>query len=289
MNKSRFQILLEDTFESLLSVVKMCVLSTFRVRLPARVHDECVILGNGPSLTASIQDHKDFIRDKELVCVNYFAQTDLYTELKPKNYIVNAPELWRDDVDHHYLEKGEKLFETILARTVWETNLFIPISAKKFGRWKKKIKQNSLINIVYFNTTPIAGFSKFVFFMMKRNMGLPRPHNVLIPGIAVACNMGFQKIYLFGVDHSWLENIWVNDQNEVLLTQKHFYDKETATGKPMNNMGKGKRRLHEVLQKFAYTFRGYFVLQEYSQSLGIEIINMTPDSYIDAFPRCKSD
>ena len=248
---------------------------------------DCVILGNGPSLTKAISGQREWLNGKALFCVNHFAESEIYSELRPTNYVLNAPEMWMDDVEEAHYKKGEKLFDSIAKYTTWPLNLYIPIASRKFTRWKKRIKQNKNIKIHYFNTTPIQGFQFFSFFCFKKGLGLPRPHNVLIPTIVLSCNLGFEKIYLWGADHSWLKDIWVNDNNLVLLTQKHFYDQKSATPKPMDKLGKGSRKLHEILQKFAYAFEGYFILRNYAGWRGNKIINATPDSYIDAFERLK--
>ena len=222
---------------------------------------------------------------REFFCVNHFGETDFYTQLKPKNYVLNAPEMWMDDVEEAHRKKGEKLFTAISERTQWNITLFLPVQARKYQRWQNKVGTNPLIKVCYFNTTPVEGFSNFVYWLIHKNLGLPRPHNVLIPSIALACNMGFRTIYLTGADHSWLKDLWVTNDNQVLLTQKHFYDKDTAQARPMDKLGKGERKLYEILQKFVYAFKGYFVLLEFSKKKNIEIINMTEGSYIDAFER----
>ena len=46
-------------------------------------------------------------------------------------------------------------------------------------------------------------------------------------------------------------------------------------------------RLYTILYHMYVAFKSYFVLEAYSRSLGKEIINVTPGSYIDAFKRMK--
>lgn len=285
MNKSKLQLLIEDMINSLLSVFKIFILSKFYLSLPKRNYDQCVILANGPSLTGSIKTGQKLFENKDLICVNNFAETEYYKQLKPVHYILISPELYRPDVVDFLKHKRERLFNAITQNTQWPINLFIPSEARKYKEWKSIIQQNKNINICYFNTTPIEGLQSITFFLFRKNMGMPRPHNVLIPSIFLSCNLAYEKIYLLGVDHSWLKEIWVTDQNRVLLTQKHFYDEKEAKPMPMNRAGKGERKLFEVLQKFVYAFRGYIVLEEYAKKNDVHIINLTPGSYIDAFER----
>jgi hypothetical protein len=124
---------------------------------------------------------------------------------------------------------------------------------------------------------------------------MPRPHNVLIPSLILSINMKFSNIYVCGADHSWLKEIYVDNENEVLLSQKHFYDKQAqkqsdyrdmAVPQPMYHGGSNnKRKLHEVLEKFYYTFRSYWKIKSLAESQAVKIYNITPISYIDAFDR----
>jgi hypothetical protein len=219
--------------------------------------------------------------------VNHFAESEYYKQIKPNFYVLNAPEMWMEDVESFHREKGQKLFKSIADNTSWSLQLFIPAQAKKVRGWQKVLSENKFITINYFNTTPLEGFEKFIFKMMENGWGMPRPHNVLIPSIILSMRMGFKKIYLAGADHSWLKEIFVSEDNEVFLTQKHFYDEKKAEARTMDKLGKGSRKLHEVLEKFTYAFSCYFLLNRYAKKKQISIINLTEGSFIDAFDRAK--
>ncbi len=287
MDKSKFQIFIENLLLSSLSLLKILLLSKFRIKYEKSRDDdsECIILGNGPSLNKTIAENPFFFKNKTLICVNHFAESDLYKELKPNYYVLNAPEMWMDNVDVFNYKKGENLFKAIAKNTFWDIVLYINYNAKKYKRWYKTLSSNSYIHINYFNTTPIEGYNFFNHFLFKRNLGMPRTHNVLIPSLMIILNSKFEKIYISGADHSWLKEINVTDDNRVLLTQKHFYDKKTAKELPMGKLGKGERKLHEILMKFAYSFKGYFRIKKYADLMGISIINITQGSFIDAFEK----
>jgi hypothetical protein len=269
------------------SKVKIILLSRFFIRLPHEKndHDECVILGNGPGLNLTVTRHRSFLENKTLICVNQFAETELYRQLKPAIYVLGAPEMWLDDVEEFYYKKGENLFSGISRHTEWQIRLYIHRSAHKYKRWQEIIKSNKNITVCYYNPTPVEGFRWFRNLCFRWNLGMPRPHNVLIPSLMIALNSSFNIIYLAGADHSWLKDVYVTEDNEVLLSQKHFYDATTPLARPMDKLGKGSRRLHEVLMKWVYSFRGYFDILEYSISINKKIYNITPGSYIDAFER----
>lgn len=282
------QRLITEGLQTVFTLFKILLWSGFNKRPKILFpHDKCIIMGNGPSLNKSLTEFEVSLGNYTLICVNHFAESPVYKKLKPEIYVLNAPEMWLNDVEPYYYEKGEKLFDAIRKNTDWEMNLFIPYSAKKHGRWQKSLMQNKRIKVHFFNSTPVEGYQWFRYSCYRNYLGMPRPHNVLIPSIMISLFLNFRKIYLFGTDHSWMKDIWVTEENEVLLNQKHFYDEDTSRAKPMDKLGKGKRKLYEVLQKFVYAFYGYFEIEAFSKTKGQDIINCTEGSYIDAFQRSK--
>ena len=287
MEEANFRVFVSQLLLSFYTFLKIIIKSSFRIKLIKSKHKEIVILGNGPSLNNSIEENKDFINNKIKLCVNFFPLSNLYESLEPDIFVTSAPELWRDNVDVIYKTQAIELFRTIAYKTKWKLYFCIPIEAKMFKNWKEIVSKNENIEILYFNNTSIEGFFFFNKFLYKLNLGMPKPHNVLVPSLMLAINMEFDKIYLFGADHSWLRDISVNDNNVVLINQKHFYDVNTSKPMTMHKAGKGQRSLHEVLTKFVFSFRSYFEINKYALRRGQEIYNCTPNSFIDAFERLK--
>ncbi len=270
--------------QSLASLLKVIIWSR-PVKLPNPQHQEIVILGNGPSLKEFLSTQFNFLQDKDLMAVNHFADTDAYWQLKPAYYMINVPEFWTDDVDEDVRQKKLRLIQNLIEKTDFPLHLFLGSGAKKSKLWRDIPEKNTHIKLYYINPTPVEGFKSFRFFCYKHLCGMPRPHNVLIPSLMTAINMGYHKIYLLGADHSWLKDLYVAPDNRVFLTQKHFYDSQTARPEVMKKMGKNQRRLHEILHKFMLSFKAYFDIDDYAKTQGSHIINLTPNSYIDAFER----
>jgi hypothetical protein len=100
--------------------------------------------------------------------------------------------------------------------------------------------------------------------------------------------LGYEEIFFLGADHSWLPELSVNNNNEVLVNQKHFYDEESSIARQMHkNEGRGNRRIHEVLHKFMLTFAAYHSLNDNAVKKGVKIVNLTEGSFIDAFDKKK--
>ncbi len=289
INKSKLQIFVEDAVLSALSLFKVIILSDFfvkRVKSPEDKRKEAVILANAPSLKKSIEEYKEFLQDKDLFAVNFFWKSEYFLELKPKHYIILSTNYWAEgktDIN----DKGRKeTFKKLVELTTWPMYLYVPTIAKKHKAWKELIARNPNIKVHYLNITPVEGFQWLNFWLYRHNLGMPRPHNVLIPSIKLAIEMQYEKVYLFGAEHSWLQSIYVAENNKVYLVQRHFYDKKAPKAEVMyKGTTNEERNLADVLTKFVYTFQSYYELEDYARKNGVKILNATKDSYIDAFDR----
>ncbi|WNB17271.1 hypothetical protein [Marivirga arenosa] len=279
-----------------LSIIKIIFMSRvpFNSKLEKKPGKSLVLLGNGPSLNDTLKQ-KDFFEDKDLLCVNYFCRTEEFQELKPSYYVITSLEYFFNEEKEHFAIERRRTLESIAKNTHWPMIFFIPAKAKSQQEWKSIFKDNKYISIYYFNTTPISGLSFFTNFCFSNNLGMPRPHNVLIPAMMLGIRMRYEYLYVAGADHSWLKEIYVDSDNEVLLSQKHFYDnqakkqehyRDMSVAQPMYHGGSAAtRKLHEVIEKFYYTFRSYWKIKSYAEDKSVNIYNITPESYIDAFDR----
>ena len=120
----------------------------------------------------------------------------------------------------------------------------------------------------------------------RLGLGMPRPRNVLIPSIMLAINSGYRRVYVAGADHSWTQTLWVDEDNRVVSIQPHFYQDNEEEKKRVATEYHNYP-LHQILQSLYIAFRSYFDIADYAKSRNVEIINITPESFIDAFPRMK--
>jgi len=74
MNKTFLQIFIENLVLTMLSIVKVLILS-YKSNLKKRnsSNEHCIILGNGPSLTDSMSRLGNFVEKTQLFCVNHVA------------------------------------------------------------------------------------------------------------------------------------------------------------------------------------------------------------------------
>lgn len=287
MKKSAFQIFVENLIKTLLSILKIVLMSSWGTKIFKSIDntDKCYILGNGPSLKLTLKENLDLIKNTDNFAVNAFWKSKYYDQIQPKYYIIISTNYWAKGKIDANEEIRSQTFEAIAQKTNWRMTLIVPFVAKKHYEWKKIIGVNENITIKYVNITPIEGFSSFINWALKANLGLPRPHNVLIPAIKVAIDLSYQEIVVLGADHSWLKDIYVGVDNKVYLSQKHFYDNNPTPEVMYDGTSNRVRTLSEMLMKFVHSFRSYFVLKTYADSKGINVYNATPESFIDAFER----
>lgn len=279
MNKfDVISVFFSKTGQTLASIAKIILLSKFGKISKSGIGEDIVILGNGPSLNTTISESAEFLALHKKLAVNFACNAPVFFELKPEYYVLADPHFFASDA-----ENVISLWSN-LAKVDWQMTLFIPF--KKNSSRLSELVSNKNIRIERYNLTPIEGFKGFCHKVFRSGLGMPRPRNVLIPSIMLAIAAGFKKIYIAGADHSWMKTISVNDNNEVVSIQPHFY-KENEQEKKRVNTEYMHYPLHQIVYSFYVAFKSYFEIKAYADSIGTEIWNITPGSFIDAFPRKK--
>ena len=264
---------------SLASVIKVVLLSKPTQKAAKCNEKEVVVLGNGPSLNKTISEHKDFLMARDRIAVNFAANAPIFFDLCPTGYVLADPHFFNGvSTDPNVA----KLWDNISSAT-WNMTLYIPVSQRKFALLAN-LKSN--IKICFYNLTPVEGFKGLSQLIYRLGLGMPRPRNVLIPSIMLAINSGYRRVYVAGADHSWTQTLWVDNQNRVVSIQPHFYEDNESERKRVATEYH-KYPLHQILQSLYIAFRSYFDIADYAKSRNVEIINITPESFIDAFPRMK--
>ena len=144
------------------------------------------------------------------------------------------------------------------------------------------------VTVKYFNLTPAEGFRLLTHPLYDAGLAMPRPRNVLIPSIMSAMREGFRRIVLIGADHNWSKTLWVTERNRVVSVQPHFYKDDDAELRRAEEIFRNVH-IHDVYENYSIAFRSYFNVLAYSERKGVEILNATPGSFIDAFPRITLD
>ncbi|AQG80734.1 hypothetical protein [Spirosoma montaniterrae] len=279
---------LSELAVSVLSLLKALMRLQHRTRLPARQLPVCSVLGNGPSLNQSLTEQLDFIRQTEIVCVNNFAHAEVFTQLRPQNYVISDPNYFvftaqttdRPDISRTLAVFGEQVD--------WPMTLYVPHFAKGSYLIRTIGQKSPNINIVFFNYTVLTGFPSLIYWLYARGFGMPRAQTVIVAALTLMINRQFETIYLFGADTSWHEEIRLTDDNQLLIKQVHFYDKPKDVQHEPVYSDKHRQRTFSMASQFLSlhkVFRGYEIIRDYADYRRVTILNASAKSYIDAFER----
>ncbi len=247
------------------------------LRRISHFENDSIVLGNGPSLKKILESKIDFLSNKDLYVVNDFSLSPYFNTIKPNFYVIVDPAYWFPDK----LNESKKSTLFNISNVSWKINLILPIDAKRnLHSW---FNNNSFINIYYFPNLFFRDFSNLPFFY-KSCLFNPRIQNVLVYALFVAINNSHKNIYLLGAEHSWFNNLHVDESNTVCALDEHFYESDVKIEPYLTWYGE-KYKLHQLLFDFGRMFRGYHELDAYSKRRGAKIVNLTKNSFIDAFDK----
>lgn len=258
------------------SIVKLLLMSRRATLKPdAKEGERLIVMGNGPSLRRNIEDDLGMLAAGPSMAVNFAANAPEFFSIRPKYYVLADPHFFEGEDDPNV----GRLYDNF-AKVEWPMTLLVPVERKGVG----KRLENSRIKVETFNFLAVEGFERLENAAFSAGRGMPRPRNVLIPAIMCGIMLGYKEILVLGADHSWLKTLEVDEDNNVVTVQPHFYQDNREERSRVTSVYKGIP-LHSVLESMQKAFRSYHAIRRYADRMGVRIINATPGSYIDAFER----
>lgn len=240
--------------------------------------EEVTIFANGPSLKIELEKllEENESLSNSLV-VNTFVDSDLFCMIQPKYYCIADPEFNREDL---LTDRAKELYIHLNEKVSWPITLFVWKEAEAFI---SKYLTNPNITIQGLSILRYEGFEKNRYNYYKKGLAVPSYVNVTIMALYGLLNLGYSTIYLYGVDHSFLAGLCVNDDNRLCIIDKHFYGVEKYEFEPKED-GSLWTMKDFVYDKYL-TFLEHEIMRGYADYLGAQIINCTKDSWIDAYVR----
>lgn len=245
------------------------------------------ILGNGPSLAQQMPQliaQKEWLK-ADLMAVNFFALSDEMLTLKPKYYILSDPMFFRQAGKS---ERITALYKALAERVSWPMTLYVQYYNPEGFDYAAAIEHNPNIRIVKFHSTLFHGLRSVEFWCYRHGIGSGNWGTVVQNGELIGIHLGYKSIDLYGVDHTLLDGLMVDEQNRLCRRQSHYYDSEQAEPKPIFYNATNPPRpytMAEYLAETAELFRGHEVLRDYSRKQGVRISNRSRGSMIDAYER----
>lgn len=281
-----------NTFDTLLYFAVMAVKENFcnyirRAGPVGKPSGTMVILGNGPSLAEELPGliRRGEPQCKDFLAVNFFAEDERFTVVRPAYYVVSDPMFFRRSA---YRDRVMAFYKILNDRVTWPMNLYVQYYNPE-GFDYRAVLPNPLIRIVRFHTQMYTGFPRFGRWLFRHGLGSANFGTVVQVGEYVALLLGFKRIELYGVDHTLLEGLTVDDENRLCRADRHYYDGDTPVA-PQPIFQKVPPRPYTMavyLAEVAQLFRGHEVLRDYAASLGARIVNRTRGSMIDAYERAS--
>ena len=232
------------------------LLSENKTLIDQRKHDTIFICGLGPSL-ADVDLDKLAMQNADTLVVNHFFKMASSTNLSPTYYMM-ADAGFISSRHRPALEKAIELYPN--TKFIWNSSFFkldptvMDYSCDKYFM--------AMYNGYYINPK-IIDITKVT----------PAFGNCICAAIAFAIGVGYKKIILLGCDFN----------SFAFPHEVHCYD----GGKD----NKGARRISLDFELFCYSFDAtvHVQLAKYAKTKGVQIVNATRGSLIDAYDRVEID
>ena len=243
-----------------------------------------LILGNGPSLAEDLprlierREHET----KDVMAVNFFALDERFETVRPAYYVLSDPMFFRDSACR---DRVAELYRVLDEKVTWPMNLYVQYYNPERFDYRTALP-NPNIRIVRFHTQLYRGFRGVEFWLFRRGLGSANFGTVVQVCEYVALLLEYKTLELYGVDHTLLDGLCVDEENRLCRADGHYYDAVPATPKPIfQKVPPRPYTMSVYLAEVAELFRGHEVLRDYAASLGARIINRTRGSMIDAYER----
>jgi hypothetical protein len=284
---------IRDSFDTMLFFATMVVKEDFHNYIKRSgaidmTRSKCVaILGNGPSLKRELPQliAQRAWEEKDILAVNFFALSEEFALIKPKYYVISDPMFFRKA---GYSERVQELYKALAEKVSWPMKLYVQYYNPEHFDYRTAIGHNPNIEIVPFHSTVFHGFRSVEFWCYRRGLGSGNFGTVIQNGEFIALQLGYRRIELYGVDHTLLDGLMVDEKNRVCRRKSHYYDSEQSPAEPIYYNATNPPRpytMSEYLSETAELFRGHEVLRDFSAECEAEIINRTAHSMIDAYKR----
>ena len=237
----------------------------------------CFVLGNGPSLK-----HYDLTKLSEeyVFTVNNMMTTDYFKVVKPNFHLFFDPKFFsfffhlnpKNDDEKNKMKSIRKSLEQYPKMVCFSSYRLKSIFIKLFPSLNSHYLFNNKIYTSSLKKTSI----------LHRNT--PAFQNVITYAINIALYMGFEEIYLLGVDMTGFLEYY--EHNAIKDQGGHFYDK-TQDDLEKQSKFRDKNRIDNefYLKNFGKTFEHLKIMQKDVLAKNAKLFNASQHGAIDFLPR----
>lgn len=220
------------------------------------IHDgeRCFILGTGPSLNSLLLQDRQKLKNEVLFGVNSFCKAEISSTLVPKYYAL---------VDEQYRQDLSGFYEEVLQR--WPDTPPVFISDYRAQGILEGLGLSQPSVYLYAKRYPTDKMTDEITENIYVTM------NVISNCILVASYMGFKEIYLLGCDYNAFCTLGNNG---------HCYEDSKERETVSYNLA-------FFLKFYWITTEFHYMINRFAKSKGIKVVNLTPNSLLDAYPRAS--
>lgn len=233
------------------------------------------ILCTGPSMKKDVaillKDRK--FNEEDKLCVNFFLYDKSIFDIKPSVYCFAHMMFFTSH--KNFLEELNKLVD-------WDMKLFFPLYGVKELTLIKCIITNPRITLCPISCLTYRGDEAKRYDSWKKGESVPSYVNISIMAEYIAINMGYTDIRLYGVEHTFFDDMTVDDDNQLCQIFHHMYGDEKTC---VTGFYGEKLHIKDWIYDKYLTFLEHERMREYADYLGVRIINCTRNSLIDAYVR----
>lgn len=251
-----------------------------------RKHSNLLLLSNGPSLKNFLTNMltNEMIDENDFLIVNDFVKSREYERIKPTMCVWSDPMFFEHTL---FEERATDTIRMMAERTQWNLTLFIPHNRLK-SNLLEPLRKNKNINFIGFHSFPYKGFEIFRHFFEAHGLASGQYGNVSVNAVYIGLMMGYQNIFLYGVDYTFFTGICVNTNNELCFLNEHFFDNKPAELKPIICQYKGFEGVYKIsyyIAEMASRFKGHDLMASLAKKMNVNIYNCVKTSLIDSYPR----
>ncbi len=271
-----------NSLKFLMFITKIVVYGELKNHIPKTKTGKVSVFANGPSLKDVLPRLKtEQFANSDFVVLNYFAETEVFWQIKPQHYCLADPAFCRPI----FLVERTKVFFTLLEKVDWQMNVYVPTrEVSSFIKFSGI--QNKNLNIISVNSEGYKGFPSLRNWFYKKGLAVPVFQTVAIMAIYVAINSGYTEIDLYGVDHTFFDSLCVDENNHLCNRETHFYDNGKVELKPVVLDDEGHIfKISQFVLAIGKMFKSHDLLADYARYMNVKIINCTTGSMIDSYTR----
>lgn len=216
---------------------------------------QCFVLGTGPSLNMLTEEQISLLQREVVFGTNSLYKASVVSRLTPTYYSL---------LDNLYWEQWSHTYKDIVGQYKQKPPIFITdLRAKSLA---EQSNPNEKHIYVYSKKYPVDRMSD------ELHKNIYAAMNVVSYSILAASYMGFKKIFLLGCDYN---AFCTNGRG-------HAYNDKSELSQSQYNLA-------FYLRFYWITTEFHYLIEQLTRNKGIEVINLTPGSLLDAYRKDSID